>query len=695
MDILVKSFPPPGTQALFDWTSGLIFLNCDETTYQSYLKGGIHTNPAEAHTVTHEHVHLMQAASCGFMNLWIRQLLPLLGRAMNELGLPKESMKETKDILRNAGKRLSDETIGAIEAHWNILDEKGPLGLTVSTIFESHALFVQLHQHVGPWNEDMILRIVEKFSPDLEYQYAYDIARHFLLDAAFRVFHPICMTSLCCTSPTDAFVALCRELRKRELVGVGERLDCDAFLRLARDLLGDSLIGTAADLGPAPQPHPIYSKFGAGTKLGALSFPEAARTFDNPSGLLEMAIEELDAPSVLRPSEDGMLVRSGRTPDGRMRYDEKDITLAFLVSAINARIPVSRRGWMQEARANARCRWFQNHEKGIIVLKIARHEDPAPTAARIADLLSSDPDPNADPPMLSRTWGRYILQWDIPPGTGLGCDPIMRSFVTSLVERAPWFPLHLCMDPVHHAPFITWFGSLASPDAWTGTRFTLTHPSVIEALVKGIDACFRRGQEIGQDPSAQVVAMTSPYKERMAARLLAGCKYWQEQLGRIIFELDFIANNARAVEISLGHDTINLKVIARALALIGDVKHIFDPPEINRATLGMILGRLKHGFSALVIDRHRSKLLSDFGHDWASFCMAPETMNFVSSDYEISLEDDNTALGFLAILRPGPHLDERTDAFELLAIMAPEVEKLERLGACSFQRVDTNRIEVA
>jgi hypothetical protein len=327
LDILVNSFPQPENQALFDWASGLISLRCDETTYQSYLKGGIHTNRAEAHTATHEHVHIMQAASCGFMSLWIRQLLPLLSEAMNELGFPKESMKETKDILRNAKKTLSGETIRAIEAHWSILDEKGPLGLTVSTIFESHALFVQLHQHVGPWNEDMILRIIEKFSPGLEYRYAYDVARHFLLDAAFRVFHPICMTSLCCTSPTDAFVALCREVRKRELVGVGERLDCDAFLLLTRDLLGESLIGTAADLGLPPQPHPVYSKFGAGTRLGALSFPETARTFDNPSGLLEMAIRELDAPSVLFPGKDEkMLVRSGRTPDGQLRYNENDIT---------------------------------------------------------------------------------------------------------------------------------------------------------------------------------------------------------------------------------------------------------------------------------------------------------------------------------------------------------------------------------
>jgi hypothetical protein len=693
LDLLVKSLPSVGQQALFDWSSGLILLNCDESTYQSYLKGGVHTNLAEAHTITHEFVHLMQAASCGFLNLWVRRLLPLLGQAMNELGLPKESLQETKDILRNAAKTLSEDTIDEIQAHRNILNEKGSLGLTVSTIFESHAMFVQLHQHVGPWNEDRILQIIEKFSPGLVYRYAYDVARHFCLDAAFRVFHAICATSLCCTSPTDAFVALCQGVTRRELAGVGQQLDCDAFVQLARELLGTSLIGTAADLGPTEW-HPIYSKFGSGTKLGALSFADAAKTFDDPSGLLALAIRELDAPLVTHPTGGELRVRVGRTPDGKLRYSENDVMVAFVLSAVNARIPDSGREPFKEEEADGRFRWLQNREKRIIALKIPRDGNPGAHGAKLAEQLSNNPDPNAEPLTLAHTWRSFILRSDIPPGTGLGCDPVVRQYVASLAERAPWFPLHLYMEPTHHASFITWFGSLASTDAWADTVFSATHPSVIDALVNGIDACVKRAEQIGQDPSAQLVAMTSPYKERMAARLFAGCRSWREKLGRIIFEVGFMSKNARAVEISLNDRSIHLTVIARALALLADVEHILDPPEINRTAVETIQRQLTRGQGVLVIDRRRSKLLSDFGHDWASFCTSPEGITFKAAQYVIQLSADVKALGFLAILRPGPHLDERSKAFELLTIKASEAETLERLGVCSLQRVDTYRVQL-
>src|SRR5262249_6806803 len=160
-----------------------------------------------------------------------------------------------------------------------------------------------------------------------------------------------------------------------------------------------------------------------------------------------------------------------------------------------------------------------------------------------------NPDPNAEPVTLAHTWHSFILRSDILPGTGLGCDPVVRQYVGSLNERAPWFPLHLYMDLTHHASFMTWFGSLASTDAWTGFDFTPGHPSVIDALVKGINACLKRAEQIGQDPSAQLVGMTSPYKGRHAARLFAHCSYWQEKLNRILSEIGFTSENARAAEI--------------------------------------------------------------------------------------------------------------------------------------------------
>jgi hypothetical protein len=681
--LLVKALAPPGSEAWFDWTSGVTFLNHDRAGYDAYRKDA-KSNMALAQAITHEAVHFMQAGSCGFLTRWARDQFQLLSQAMRELGLPVASLEETATILRNAAAALPPELRVAIRRHRERLDERGPAGLTVRALFEGHALFVQLHQHVGPMNAGTIRQMLDRCSPDPAYRFAYDLASTWLLDAGFRAFTAICFTSLCCTSPTDAFVTLCRAVQRGDLLAVDQPLDGHAFGHLAREVLGTSLIGTAGDLQVDVRSlNPVYRRVDRTTRLGGLRFRDAALLLDQPSRLFAHVLQDLVTPLAFRPDNEGVEVGVQKRPGGGFVYEYNDVFLALLLSAINSRVLAASAAPPAATGEHARHRWLQTRSDRALLLKVPRQGDPGPDGAAFVKQLAQKPARVGDPSALAHTWGRFVFEVDIGPGVGLGAAPAVRRFVASMASEAPWWPLHLYMD-ARAAAFMIWFGGLASEDAWAGTRFDAAHPSVMQAVMQGLDAAFRRAEEIGQDPTALVLAITSVYPGRRAARLLAGCSYWQKQLARILSEIDFMSERARAATVTTADRSTGLRLIARAMAILADVGFILDADQVDDAVIAVLQKQLQRGDSVIVIDRQESPLLSSFAHDWGAFCVDPQT-TIARGHYVLRLSDDIRSLGFLSVVRAGLMVDQRTEGFEVLGLHPPEAEALERLGACSVQ----------
>ena len=692
--LLVNVLPKYPDRALFDWASGLIFIRQSLEAFNAAVEAGVDAEPLAAHTVTHEYVHLLQAVSCGYLRGWLLELHRLLLAAIRELGLPVESKAEMASIVRQLAKTLPADLLHAIYTQKHALNARGPLGLSVSSLIEGHAFFVQLNQHVGPWRYDKMLAMLGKFSPAPEYRHAFDVARHFLVDGAMDAFPALCFTALCAANPPHAFLTLCLALRRSALLVVGQPFPHQAFEELAVDTLGNLLLGTAFDFGPPPAKHPIYSRFGADSRIGSLSFANAFEIMSRPSGLLELAVEDaqgIGTPLVFSPEDEYLPVRVGRSGD-KNKFDEGDVAVAFALAAVNSRIGAPAGSIAPKPMHYEQRSWLQRTNT-IKSLKVPVTDDPAAAGRKFAAQFLALLDKEDNAQFRTFSWGTYILGPD-----GLAVDARGRRFVSGLADALPWFPLHLYCADDKNASFTTWFGALTLGAA--DTRPSAPPPSHVlrEALSRTIGECLKRAVQLDQDPGPQIVALTSSFSPADAIRLIATCSYWQEQLPRLFFEVDFILTEARAVEVSANVANVDIALVALGLAGLGSFDHLFDIDNADRQIFGDVLSRLRQGRRVLVIDRTGLQSLSHFGRDWGYHCDGECTETFASNSYWIDRpEQPSSEPGFLAILRAGPHLCTRSPLFELLKLQQEEIDAMHHIGEYSrqgFDMFDTRRAQI-
>jgi hypothetical protein len=186
------------------------------------------------------------------------------------------------------------------------------------------------------------------------------------------------------------------------------------------------------------------------------------------------------------------------------------------------------------------------------------------------------------------------------------------------------------------------------------------------------------------------MAFTAAYTFIGAARLIGSCPFWCEQLDRVLFEIGFMSDEARAAEIVLKSASGDIALAARGFAAVGKVDHILDVGEPDASFFSYILSKLQGGEMVLLIDRERTPLLTDFARDWAFYCGGSSDTVVVNALYKIrSLHSQSVEnLGFLGVMRPGSHGTDQGELFELLALRPEEVDVLERIGEYSLQPIE-------
>lgn len=541
--------------ARFDWFAGIVQLDATKDEYeQSFdlkselieetdhgtMRLAVPLAKARIHwALTHESLHFLQVVTTGYVYRWAVEYavyateswLEIAGDQFNEPSVQHEAL--------HGKMKATDAARDRLRSHLRKLDRRGVSGLTVRSLIESHAYFVQLRIHLN-LSSPVLFKALND-CPDLEYRVAYDATRFALgEEAAFELFSLMCNAALCTQDPVLAFERLLFGVRRlsslRDDVAGGRFLP--AWQALKKEI-HDIWIGTAPQVRMANQQfaHPTCTP--TVDRLIKHDDPTDSRLlidwFADPRSRMDLLNTFVRTPVMLRSGDDGEFpIRTRIQPDDDS--DTQDILgNALLLAAIVRQIFGDAADWESSADRTsplAPLRWLTRDNHSALGLEVSQQALEVADTSRVEELLTpmpghfveSEPGILESGEELARIVGTkrehpFVLSWHelfigrfrlvFPKETYASGAQAQREFVTKLAERVPLAPAYLRFG-LDRAGYSEWFG----------TRFEPNDPSFVLIVADAIVAIGTLGREQAANTWLQARAMVDPYTPDFAGLLL-------------------------------------------------------------------------------------------------------------------------------------------------------------------------------
>jgi hypothetical protein len=485
--------------AWFDWASGIVRIETTKPEFDgalARLQPGVSVSAGDpdaqfVRAVTHEHVHLLQALTTGYLYRWGVELADILRDMVRDLVADAADETTLVDELRNAARRIDPKAMDRYRAHLDKPDRPGPYGLTTRCIFEAHALFLELLTHYAPTDEwEMVRLLAEAEAPGSD-RVAFDLVRLWLPGDAFRMFPALAIAALCTSDPPTYFVRLVQS--EAWSAGVSEPLEAVEIIALINEQAGPELIGTAAEeFERSPQAfHPILTPtlkelIGADFQFGDLLV--------DPLRALNAVGAKIIQPTLFRSDEEGRF--SVVVPKGSSEQRAED---ALLLAAASAALQPSAGSAARFHDTTKKVEWLTKRDGHLRVLNAV---EPIEGSAKNLSSLDAGE-------WTAGLWGSCVVAFDLPDEAIAPREPMVQEFVAGVAAKLPAFPLFLDLRRDLGMAWL-WFGAQASQDAWeSDLGLNLNHPSVVAAVNTALAAMSSRARELGLDASPQIDQLKS------------------------------------------------------------------------------------------------------------------------------------------------------------------------------------------
>lgn len=462
---------------------------------------------------THEHVHTLQMALCGFPFRWASELFDIIRPAVAKLrnGQRGDDIGHLLNAIKLGEAALSPDEVEALGVHFAKLDEPCSIGLTTRSILESHAHVIQrrANYEINDFSE-LAPHVAD--APGAEYRAAFDVLAFAINPkVAYAWFPLICSVALCTERPAVSFNRLTLALAANPTF-LPQDPTRDNALQVQRDLadiVNSELIGSASQVAAArKEGTPLRRLVQAAEEIFSNQAFDPSWAYAALHEELLQLVQHLPVPVFLRPvAPQGFAIKV--PPDM-----DKDVALAHLsTAALSSQLTraLDARSRARGADALDRLDWLRGHREPLLVRLSSQHlsdTDHTPL------LNLSDPATNQSLSgrELARLWGRIVLlapdEID-PEGEAIlsNLTPV-RAYLSALSRRFPAFPVVLSWTQ-GMSGFVDWFGSMA-PEAMNGDGLMLDYPELFEAVMETTKAIEELGEEVDQNPSLAIQLMRLP-----------------------------------------------------------------------------------------------------------------------------------------------------------------------------------------
>jgi hypothetical protein len=488
----------PGADARYDWMSGVVQLDATREEFENAFnlsseivertdRGTVRLvatlDKARVHNaLIHESLHFLQVVTNGYIYRWAveyvvhatRGWLQLVGERHNEESVKLEALQGRIEAT-HAQRRF-------LLAHLGAFDRPGVSGITVRSLIESLAYYIQIRGQFGFTSAEFARALND--CPDLEYRVAYDAVRFVVGgEAAFDLFPILCNASLCTSDPVWAFTKLIfLDLKSiREDVRIGQFSKAwDAL----RHELGELWIGTAPQVRTAnPLPaHPIISPaVDRLIEVDDTKHPQLLTSwFADPQFFrMESLSMQSHQTVMLRQAADGNFPI---IPSPHASEAETDlIASALAISAIVRRVYGKDAEWTAKTSPLLPLRWLTRDAHTPLGLEVSLGELAAgdtshveellrpvdgwfvegesfelDSGQRLANIVSPNKKGQAGVSWHEMFLGRFTLAF---PGDIAAESDSRQAFVAKLAARVPTTPAYLSFRDNGPA-FAEWFGAL-------------------------------------------------------------------------------------------------------------------------------------------------------------------------------------------------------------------------------------------
>lgn len=523
-DILWTLQPPdPDVLGWLDLPSGVLFLNEEMDDLHRWRELPRSDDPrgqALAQTVSHETLHFLQVVTTGYMLRWACEHYRCITQALKpfkDLAAAYLDEPDPKTLLALTH-RVDPAHRDALQQHLQRLDRPGPNGISVRHLLEAQAFIAEQKLHWQGLDAGGLHRLLAEQSPGLPYRLAYDVVRLRLGDPlAFNHYLLISNLALCCDDPPEALDRLLDELARRPRPAAPGHTDID-WVRDALQAAHCGVIGSAGQVLDADRTlhHPVYvpavhalgEAFDHGWDLMAF--------FANPAQGLGKIASQVTRPTVFRANARDQFLVIVPPP-----LEESHVTTLLLFATLASRIvadaPLAEAA--ETAAEDDRWAWLPEVRSELVQLSMRRVQVERVDLGTLAALDPAQAGLD-DRRLLCRLWGRCALTLDIDDPAPLWTRPDVRRFIHALAEAQPAFPVYFAPNAAF-GMFTFWFGTLADPAAWQGTRLAIQHPSVSQWVMSTVVAIDRLAKSQGLSARPALQGLLTPYDRDQVQALLA------------------------------------------------------------------------------------------------------------------------------------------------------------------------------
>jgi len=497
-----------------EWTTGVLSLNVSKESYDSMKDAGTVEKKAAIATYTHEMVHVLQLALHGFPYRWAAELFELVTPAVVRLraGHAPEDFGPLLDAIKLGEAAFTSDEVEAITAHFDLLDDPCPAGITTRSLLESHAHVVQrrINFEIDGF-ADLAWHLADAPAP--EYRAAFDALQLAVgPEVAYAWFPLVCSVALCTERPAMSFNHLLLTLAA-EPGYLPDKPTPENALQAQRDLadiVDSELIGSAGQVARARGEGgaPVLRLVDAANKAFSRQDFDPSWAYAAPHEELERLVPHLYVPVFLRPV-DPQGFAAQLPPDMDQVSGLAYLTMAALLGQLTRSIEAKSRERGKQALDELD--WLRWDRRPILMRldagQIAEHDH-----SRL--LWLSDPASHSETSgrELARIWGRVALlapeELDPDGNAVLATLPPVRDHLRTLSTRFPAFPVVLTWQS-GMSGFVDWFGALV-PHAMQGDALVLQHPDVLASVNAAADAIQRLGREVEQNPTLAIQLMQLP-----------------------------------------------------------------------------------------------------------------------------------------------------------------------------------------
>jgi hypothetical protein len=504
-----------------DWATGILYINnqVEGPEHFEKLLNGERTDDVREllATITHENVHFLQMVTTGYMYRWACRLYDRLVTAMRPLKQELVGYVENPDprTLLGIEQKVLDADRLELRNHLAQLDRRGPNGIAVRDLLESHAFLVERKSHWQDLDAPGYLQMLNDDTPAPEYRAAYDLARFRLGDGAAFAWFPL-IASLCLGAevPPQAFDVVVDEMATWPLSQDPKEFDPATIRKIVAtvpDMIGPSS-GMAEDTTPA---HPLYTPAVLAIHERCAQGLNMLEFFADPVNKIEAIVNDIIRPMAFRANaKDQFAVWV--PPE----FDKKMVPGLLVYSVLASRILGSD---LFEGVDRARVsgyEWTARLRPDMTLLEIG------PSQLRNCELGLFDrfiPANRADESSQETIalWGRCVIAFDLHGDEPLWTRDEVRRFIATVRRSNPGFPAYLYMAPAF-GMFQLWFGSLADSSAFfhEGRALDLGHASVMEPLTESIGAIRDMAKALGLQARPLIQSLLTPYPRDIAVSIV-------------------------------------------------------------------------------------------------------------------------------------------------------------------------------